>query len=164
MEITFALLYGFAFSHLPNPWDNPLLQLLELQTQEKTLCKQPPLSSLQPYPLWGIGGQNTAYSLECWQKKIHKNKISINNPITQALSVDLHKGGFLHLIKGMDDGKVIQEMQQNDSIKWASMKAVNTLTPGAGNGIMWNAVQHWWLAYSHPEILNGRILFNGTNQ
>lgn len=48
-------------------------------------------------------------------RKIHKNKILIKCPIIQAyrpLSADLHKGGFFHLIKSMDDVKIIQEMQR----------------------------------------------------
>lgn len=133
----------------PTPNIIPLLQLSEHQTQEKTLCKQPPLSVLQPYPSWGTEGQNTAYFFECVQR--NKDNISINYPTTQAPSVDLHKGGFLYLIKGMDNGTVIQEVQQNGAIKWTSMKAVNTLVNGAGN-VMCSAVQHWWLAYSHTEI------------
>lgn len=64
----------------------------------------------------------------------------MNYPTTQATGFDPHKGGFLHLIKGMDDDRLIQEIKQNDSIKRTSMKAVNILTNGACIVSLYNTV------------------------
>lgn len=66
----------------------------------------------------------------------------MNYPSTQAPGFDPHKGGFLHLIKGMDDGRLIQEIKQNDSIKRTSMKVVNTFTNGAGIVSSYSAIPH----------------------
>lgn len=66
----------------------------------------------------------------------------MNYPTTQAPGFDPHKVGFLHLIKGMDDDRLIQEIKQNDSIKRTSMKVVNTLTNGAGIVSSYSAIQH----------------------
>lgn len=52
--------------------------------------------------------------------KIHKNKISVSYLIAQAyrpLSDHMHEDDFCHSIKDLYDEKMIQEIQQDDSIK-----------------------------------------------